>query len=82
MNTLQYTTNITSIPYTFGTQDATHDASFAPEMYFSHPLDKRDYALGYEQVTDPTVFTAQFTEAEIVAQAEDLEEDMLDREFF
>ncbi len=70
-----------TLPYTFGTADATHGAGFCPEMYFSHPLDMRDYALGYEAITGPTFATAQFTDAEIEAEAEDYEEDMLDREW-
>ncbi len=71
-----------TIAYTFGTADAKHGASFAPEMYYVRHEDMRNYALGYEAITGPTVFTAQFTDAEIIAEAEDLEEDMLDREFF
>jgi hypothetical protein len=56
------------IPTIFGTQDAKHGAGFCPEMYFSHPLDKRDYALGYEAIIGPTFFTAQFTGSPISAE--------------
>jgi hypothetical protein len=50
-------------------------------MYFVRHEDKCQYAAGYESITGPTFATAQFTDAEIVAEAEDLEEDMLDREY-
>ncbi len=79
MNSLPQTSS--TIAYTFGNADARHGASFCPEMYFTHKADKREYALGYEVITGPTFATAQFTEAEIIAEAEDLEEDMLDREY-
>jgi hypothetical protein len=71
----------TTVAYTFGTADARHGASFCPEMYFVRHEDKCQYAAGYESITGPTFATAQFTDAEIVAEAEDLEEDMLDREY-
>ncbi len=81
MNTPIVAQTSSTVAYTFGTADAKHGASFAPEMYFTNRLDKREYALGYESVTGPTFATVQFTDAEIIAEAEDLEEDMLDREY-
>ena len=70
-----------TVAFQFGTADATHGASFCPEMYFTNRLDKIDYAKGFESVTGPTFATAQFTDAEIEAEAEDYEEDMLDRQW-
>ena len=60
-NSLPVVSITSKLAYTFGTADAKHGASFAPEMYFTHPSDKREYALGYESIAGRTVFTAQFT---------------------
>jgi hypothetical protein len=70
-----------TVAFQFGTADATHGASFCPEMYFTNSLDKIDYALGYEAIAGVSEATRQFTDAVIAAEAEDLEEDMLDREY-
>jgi hypothetical protein len=49
------------LPRIFGTQDARHGASFAPEMYFTHKSDKREYALGFASVAGDSIETLQFT---------------------
>ncbi len=49
------------LAYTFGTSDARHGASFAPEMYFTHKSDKREYALGFASVAGDSLETLQFT---------------------
>ncbi len=70
-----------TLAYTFGQQDAQAGKTLCPEAIFIQRSQQVDYALGYEAVAGVTVFTAQFTDAEIVAEAEDYEEDMLDREY-
>ncbi len=70
-----------TIAFTFGQADANSGKPCVPEMIFIQRRDQAEYAKGYEAITGPTFATAQFTEAEIVAEAEDYEEDMLDRQW-
>jgi hypothetical protein len=70
-----------TVAYNFGCTDATSGNACVPEMVFIRRADQVEYALGFESITGPTLTTAQFTDAQIAAEAEDLEEDMLDREY-
>jgi hypothetical protein len=71
-----------SIAFQFGQEDATTGQLCIPEMWFYRHEDKVAYAAGYASVNGPTMTTRQFlTDAEIEAEAQDYEEDMLDREW-
>ncbi len=47
------------LPRIFGTQDAQHGASCLPELYFTHPSDKLEYAQGFESVAGETLLSRQ-----------------------
>ena len=76
------TVNPMSIPYIWGQQDARCGMTCVPEMVFVTRQDQIAYAVGFESVTGRTPTTAQVMGIDFEAEANDLAEDMLDREFW
>jgi len=76
-------------PYMLGVLDAERGDIAVPEMYFTQRGQQCEYCEGYEAVAGATITTRHFlgpitpmlTEAEMQAELEDYEGDMLDREF-
>ncbi len=59
MNNTSISQNRGKLAFTFGNADARHGASCLPELYFTHPADKLDYATGFESVAGETLLSRQ-----------------------
>lgn len=51
----------TSQAYRLGRLSAQLQEAFAPEVLFRRPKDMIDFALGFESIAGPSIFTRQFT---------------------
>lgn len=51
----------TSQAYRLGRLSAQLQEAFAPEAIFRRPKDMVDFAMGFESIAGPSIFTRQFT---------------------
>lgn len=51
----------TTPAYRLGRLSAQLQEAFAPEVLFRRPKDMIDFALGFESIAGPSIFTQQFT---------------------
>lgn len=73
-------------PYMLGVLDAERGEVACPEMYFTQRGQMCEYCEGFEAVAGATLTTRHFlppilTDAQMQAETDDYESDMLDREY-